>query len=254
MVFNWVNVGTPFSWSFVAAFFFGIAAARATRSELGTNRWALVYTYLAIAVALAAGALFIPGPRRLLDIRVAYIAGAAAVLGFFTFRYKLIVGLPVLLVAALFVTLLGIGLNGFAPQLGSSSVVAEVHVFDATPKRLNLEVTPTEGTDAGVPVSGSLPAGPITPRLELVQFSPYYFFLRSSMLYRLEGIASSSSSAPSDLLAVAGPTGRLSGLLPRLPGVNVSHLSAPGPDGSTLQDYRVVLFDNHTVKTLEVRP
>lgn len=254
MVFNWANVGTPFSWTFVAAFFIGIAVARATRGELGANRWALVYTYLTVAVALAAGALFVPGPRQLLDMRVAYLAGAAAVLGFFVFRYKLIVGLPVLLIAALFVLLLGIGLSGFAPQLGGSSEVAEVHVYDATPQRLSLDVTPTEGPNAGIPVSGSLPGGPITPRLELVQFSAYYFFLRSPLLYRLEGIASGPKPSPSDNLAVAGRASRLTNLIRRLPGVTVSLLSDPGPDGRTLQDYRVVLFPDRTVKTFEVRP
>ncbi len=254
MVFDWVNVGTPFSWSFVAAFFIGIAVARATRSELGSNRWALVYTYLAIAVALAAGALFVPGPSQLLDIRIAYLSVGAAILGFFVFRYKLIVGLPVLLIAAVFVLLLGMGLSGFAPQLGSASVVAEVHVFDVTPKQLNLEVTPTDGPNAGVPVSGSLPRGPITPRLELFRFSPYYFFLRSRLVYRHEGIASSANPPPSDVLAVAGPTSRLTSLIQRLPGVTASRVSNAGPVGRTLQNYRIELLDNLTVTTLEVRP
>jgi hypothetical protein len=252
VTFNWVNVGTPFSWYFVAALLFGAAVARATRRDLGGERWTLVFIYLSFSVALAAGGVFVPGPRLFLDPRLGYLSVAAAFLGFFGFRYKIWVGIPVALVATILIMLLGFNLRGWTPLFASPARIARVHVFDVGRKRVDLEVTPKGGAQAGTPVTGTLPEGSVAPVVEILRFSSYYFFLSSPMLYRLDGITTAGRGTASYELSVIDRKQESIPITASLPGILRTRIIGQGVQPKALQDYRVELLENLTARMVEV--
>ena len=94
---------SPLPWIVLAGLFVGAAASRATMrtarsrnpERARTRKWVFACVYLSVAVVLGLLAVFIPGPARIMDVRLAWAAAAAAVLAFAVMRFKKAPGIPV---------------------------------------------------------------------------------------------------------------------------------------------------------------
>lgn len=242
MLFNWVNVATPFSWCFVAAIFLGAAVARITRRGLGAARWTIVYVYLTVAVAMALGGVFVPGPDKFLDIHLALFSVAGAAVGYLAFRYPVPFGTPLVLLAAVALTILGISLRGWAPLHGGTEAIGRVKVLAAAGNRVDLELATVESSnERPESVTGSLPFGDILPIVRVARFAKYYFFVASPVLYRLEGVATSPHPDAAGQLALGGRKNAGAQILAMLPGVGYDQVVGSGTRPLPLNDYDVEL-------------
>lgn len=240
MVFDWLNVSSPFFWCFVGAIFLGAAVSRISRSALGRERWTIVYLYLTVAVAAGAAGVFVPGPAAFLDLRLAYFSAVCVALGFVCFRFTVAVGAPLLLLSAVALAILGLSLRGWLPLQGQSQEIGSIRVFDASASRIDLEVCSAGGCSAGN-VTGTLPSGSLAPVVEVLRFSSYYFFLASPVIYRLDGVTTSSSTGAQHMLPVLGSTAGAPLIASRLPGVEHRRIFGSAAEARTLQDYSVIL-------------
>lgn len=240
MIFDWLNVGSPFFWCFVGSIFLGGAVSRITRRKLGRERWTFIYLYLTVTVATTAAGLFVPGPSQFVDIRLAYFSAVCVAVGFVGFRFAVAIGVPLVLLCAVALAVLGISLRGWLPLQGELQDIGKVRVFDAGSTRVDLEVSPAAGAGVGQ-VSGTLPAGPLAPVVEVLRFSSYYFFVASPVLYRLSAVATSATTGTQhELPLVEAPPGTLP-IATRLPGVEYKRILGTAAEPRTLQDYSVLL-------------
>lgn len=250
MIFDWLNVSSPFFWCSVGSIFLGAAVSRISRSALGSERWTFVYLYLTVAVAAGAAGVFVPGPQDFLDIRLAYFSAACVVLGFACFRFAVSVGVPLLLLSAVALAILGISLRGWLPLQSQSQAIGSVRVFDASASKIDLEVRTSVASGAGN-VTGTLPSGTLAPVVDVLRFDRYFFFVADPVIYRLDGVSTSSTAGARHELPLVGATGRVPPIASLLPGVEYKRILGTSVEARTLQDYSVILDSSLDARLVE---
>jgi len=150
-----------------------------------TAKWIFFTLYLSLAVVMALGAVFVPGPARILDTRLLYFYAASTGLFFLVFRFrKVMAPIVVVLLVALIgaVLLFAQALNAFTGE----TEIGRVRVLAAADGQMTLEVTPEATEPVVVPMRGSY----FAPVVKVVIFEDYFVFLGAKTWYRFEGISS----------------------------------------------------------------
>jgi hypothetical protein len=189
-------IASPYSWLFVSALFLGAALQRATRRArprfLGddperarTAKWLFFSFFLSLAVVLALGAVFVPGPQRFNDLRLSYFYLASTALFFLVFRFKKSAGLAVVLLALALVFVLVMFLRSLVAFTGETEI-GRVRVLAARDDRMKLELAapPRE------PVILSMDGRYFAPIVKVVIFDDLFVFLGAHSWYRFEGLTS----------------------------------------------------------------
>jgi hypothetical protein len=188
---------SPHLWLVVSGLFCGAALNRALRSashprwrasdpeRARTAKWMFFTLYLCLAVVSALGAVFVPGPERILDIGLLYLFAGSTVFFFLVFRFKKTIGLlAVILAIALAGTLMLFlqSLNAFTGE----TEIARVRVLDAQDKRMKLEILPAQGESVITWLNGSY----FAPVVRVIIFDDFVVFLGVKTWYRFDGIVS----------------------------------------------------------------
>jgi hypothetical protein len=184
---------SPLPWAILAGLFVGAAAARAampTRRRKDPDRararkWVAACVLLSIAVVLALLGVFIPGPSKIVDIRLAWAAGIAAVVAFGALRFRKALGIPVLVLLIASVILFSLFFQSIRAFAGETQI-ASVRVISATSSSMRLEISP----QSGEPVLLTMDGAYFAPIVKIVIFDDLLVFLGARTWYRFEGMTS----------------------------------------------------------------
>jgi len=197
MDFKLLVLQTPHLWLVVSGLFCGAALNRALRpaayprwratdpERARTAKWTFFTLYLCLAVVAALGAVFVPGPRQILDPGLLYLFAGSAVFFFLVFRFKKTIGLlAVILAIALAGTLMLFlqSLNSFTGE----TEIGQVRVLDVEERGMKLEILPDQGESVVAWLKGSY----FAPIVKVVIFDDYVVFLGAKTWYRFEGVTS----------------------------------------------------------------
>jgi len=186
-------LSSPVIWVALAGIFLGAAISRATtrtrnrkRPERAhTVKWVLFCLWLSVAVVLGLLAVFVPGSERILDPRLAWVAGVAMVVSFGVLRFKKALGIAVV------VLLVAVGVVGWAflqsiHAFTGETEIASVRVIDVGSSDMRLEVVPR----GAMPVLLTMKGTYFAPIVKVVIFDDLLVFLGAKTWYRFEGITS----------------------------------------------------------------
>jgi hypothetical protein len=197
MDFSMLVLRSPHLWLVISGLFCGAALNRALRpaahprwrasdpERAKTVKWTFFTLYLCLAVVAVLGAVFVPGPEKILDIGLLYLFAGSTVFFFLVFHFKKTIGLlAVILAIALGCTLMLFlqSLNAFTGE----TEIAQVRVLDVQDERMKLEILPARGENVITWLNGSY----FAPVVKVVIFDDYVVFLGAKTWYRFEGITS----------------------------------------------------------------
>jgi hypothetical protein len=192
---------SPLPWVVLAGICIGGAVSRATRrlrpgrepEKARTRKWVSVCLLFSLAVSLALAALFLPGPSRIADPRLAWAGGGSAVVAFAAFRFRKALGIPVLVLCIAFAVSLGLFLRSIRAFTGETEI-ATVRVISTSTvtggvsgsSTMSLELVP-RGEN---PVVLSMKGEYFAPIVKVVIFDDLLVFLGAKTWYRFEGMTS----------------------------------------------------------------
>jgi len=198
MSYSAAVIASPYSWLFVSALFLGAALQRATRRArprfLGddperarTAKWLFFSFFLSLAIVLALGAVFVPGPQKFKEVRLLYFYLASTALFFLAFRFRKSAGLTVVLLGVALAFVLAMFLRSLAAFTGETEI-GRVRVLSARDDRMKLEIMATHGSPVILPMDGTY----FAPVVKVVIFDDLWVFLGARTWYRFEGFSSYS--------------------------------------------------------------
>jgi hypothetical protein len=188
---------SPISWVILAGVCLGAAIASATArtarrrnpERAHARKWVAACLLACAAVVLGLLAVFVPGPARMLDVRLAWAAGVAAVVSFATLRFKKALGIPVLVLLILAGSCLGLFLRSVRAFTGETTI-ATVRVLALTDTGMRLELVPRDADPVLLTMQGVY----FAPIVKVVIFDDLLVFFGARSLYRFEGMTSFDAS------------------------------------------------------------
>ncbi|MBN1411893.1 MAG: hypothetical protein JW969_13675 [Spirochaetales bacterium] len=183
-----------FFWIMLSGIFFGAAISRITRFLPGDERrekarnrkWIFASLYFSLCVVFFLCGLLIPGPRKILDIRLIYFFTGAAVFSFIIVRFKKAIGLPVLILSSLFIIALLLFFQAVTAFTGETEI-ARIKVLSASDNRMKLELTvPRDPGPELVAMDGDY----FSPVAKIVVFDDFLVFFGARTYYRFIGLTS----------------------------------------------------------------
>ena len=186
-------LSSPFPWVVLAGVFLGAAVMSATRrtshrrdpERARTRKWVAACVLISIAVVLGLLAVFVPGPGRIANVRLAWAAGIAAVVSFCALRFRKSLGIPVLVLLVVAGTSFGLFLRSVHAFTGETEL-ATVRVISVTAASMRLELAPR----GGAPVLLTMDGAYFAPIVKVVIFDDLLVFLGAKTWYRFEGMSS----------------------------------------------------------------
>jgi hypothetical protein len=184
---------SPFPWVVLAGLLVGAAVSRATMRTANrrnperarTRKWVISCVYLSLGVIFALVAIFVPGPARVMDIRLAWTAAGAAVLAFAVMRFKKALGIPIVVLTLAVLLVLGLFLQSIHAFTGETHI-ATVSVIDVQKDSMKIELAPRGGTPVMLDLEGQY----FAPIVKVVIFDDFFVFLGAKTWYRFEGMTS----------------------------------------------------------------
>ncbi len=204
-------ITNPFFWIFLAGLFFGAALKSATiipsrksnPEKARRNKWFFFCIYASLAVAAALGGIFIPGPDRILDLRLAFVFAAVSTMAAAGLRFKRACGIPLLCVGLLcsFAVLLYMR-NWIAVTEGE--IIARVRILSSVPAETKIEVFSSDG----IPIAKdkpketswflSLKGESFAPIIDILRVPDLLFFFGGTDFFRLSGFESYAGGGKND--------------------------------------------------------
>jgi hypothetical protein len=186
-------LASPVLWVALAGLFTGAALASATartrhrpRPERArTRKWVFACLWLSVAVVMGLLAVFVPGPRQIVDPRLAWVGGAAVVVSLGALRFKKAVGIAVIALVAVVVIVFGLFVRSITAFTGETEIAA-VRVVGAGADAMRLELTPRGGEPVMLTMKGSY----FAPIVKVVIFDDLFVFMGARTWYRFEGLTS----------------------------------------------------------------
>ena len=184
---------SPLPWAILAGLLVGAAVARAsTRTRhrkdpdrAHTRKWVAACVLFSIAVVAALLGVFIPGPSKVVDIRLAWAAGIAAAVGFCALRFRKALGIPVLVLLVASAVLFGLFFQSIRAFTGETEI-ASVRVISVASSSMRLQLSP-RGSE---PVLLTMDGVYFAPIVKIVIFDDLLVFLGARSWYRFEGMTS----------------------------------------------------------------
>jgi hypothetical protein len=145
----------------------------------------LVCVWLSAAVVLGLVAVFVPGPGKILDLKLAWVAGIAVLVSFGALRFRKALGIPVVVLLVAVAVLAGAFLQSIHAFTGETEI-ARIRVIDASPTDMRVELVPR----GAMPVLLSMKGSYFSPIVKVVIFDDLLVFLGARTWYRFEGLTS----------------------------------------------------------------
>ncbi len=182
---------TPLPWVIAGGLCAGAALSQATRrtrnkanpERAATRKWILACVLLSAAVIFGLLAVFVPGPSRILDPRLAWAGGIAATVAFFALRFRKALGIPIVVLVIALVVAFGLFLQSIHAFTGETEI-ASVRAISTDSDSMRLEIIP-RGSE---PVLLTLQGTQFSPVVKVVIFSDLLVFLGAHTWYRFEGM------------------------------------------------------------------
>jgi hypothetical protein len=198
MSYSATLLASPYPWLAASALALGAALQRATRrarprylgddpEKARTSKWLFFSLFLCLAVVAALGAVFVPGPFKLLQPRFLYFYAACAALSFLALRFRKSLGAATLLLLLALAFTAALFLRSLSAFTGETEI-GRVRVLAAREGRMELEVTAARGEPVIRPMAGAY----FAPVVKVVIFDDLFVFLGAKSWYRLEGFSSFS--------------------------------------------------------------
>src|SRR5271166_4113346 len=138
---------SPLPWVIAGGLFAGAALSQATQrtrhkadpERAATRKWILACVLLAAAVIFWLLAVFVPGPARILDPKLAWVGGIATGVAFFALRFRRALGIPIVVLAIAFVATFGLFLQSIHAFTGETEI-ASVRAISASSDSMRLEI------------------------------------------------------------------------------------------------------------------
>jgi hypothetical protein len=127
----------------------------------------------------------VPGQRKILDIRLAYLFAAVTAVSFPAFRFRKAAGIPILLLALAVVVACGLFLQSVRAFTGETEI-AKVRVISEDGSRMKLELVPRIGESEILDMEGEY----FAPVVKVVIFDDFWVFLGARTWYRFLGVTS----------------------------------------------------------------
>jgi hypothetical protein len=184
---------SPLPWVIVAGLFAGAALSQATRrtrnkkdpGRAATIKWVLACVYLSAAVIVGLIAVFVPGPSRIIDPRLAWVGGVAAVAAFLAVRFKRAMGVPVMVLLIALAATLALFLQSVHAFTGETEI-ASLRAISVDSSSMRLELVPRGAEPVLLTMRGTY----FSPIVKVVIFSDLLVFLGARTWYRFEGMTS----------------------------------------------------------------
>jgi hypothetical protein len=184
---------SPLPWVIVAGAFAGAALSQATRrtgnkrnpERAATRKWVLACVYLSVAVIVGLLAVFVPGPSRILDPRLAWAGGIAAAAVFLALRFKKAMGIPVVALVIALIVVFALFLQSINAFTGETEI-ASVRAIGVDTASMRLELIPRGAQPVLLTMKGTY----FSPIVKVVIFSDLLVFLGARTWYRFEGMTS----------------------------------------------------------------
>jgi len=197
MGYSSLFLNSAYPWVFVSGFFCAAALNRASRpftyprwraadpERARTAKWMFFTLFLSISIVAALAAVFIPGPRKILDIKLLYFFLATGGFFFLIFRFKKSIGLVVVIaLIALALTMIAF-LQSLTAFTGETEI-GQVRILDLREGEMKVEVIPADGVSTIRWMAGSY----FAPVVRVVIFEDFFVFLGAKTWYRFDGITS----------------------------------------------------------------
>lgn len=186
-------MGSPLLWVVLAGLFVGGALSSATRrvsrspnsERARIRKWVIACVLLSIAVVIGLIAVFLPGPAKIVDIRLAWAAGLAAVIAFGALRFKKSLGIPIVVLLLAVVIVFGLFLQSIHAFTGETEI-ATVRVISVDSSNMRLELVAKGSTPVLLTMKGSY----FAPVVKVVIFNDLFVFMGARTWYRFEGMSS----------------------------------------------------------------
>ena len=184
---------SPLPWAVLAGLFVGAAVARATvrtrpkkdPDRARARKWVVACVLFSIAIVVALLGVFIPGPTKAVDIRLAWVAGIAAVVALGALRFRKALGIPVLVLLAASAVSFGLFFQSIRAFTGETEI-ASVRVISIPNSSMRLEISPRGGEQVLLTLDGVY----FAPIVKVVIFDDLLVFLGARTWYRFEGMTS----------------------------------------------------------------
>lgn len=161
-------------------------------------KWIFVCIYFSASIVFSVCAVFIPGPRKILDIRLLYFFLCASFVFFIAFRFKKAFGLPFMFLFLLSVFSVLLFLKAVTAFTGETEI-ARVNVLSLNDGRMKLEmVLPDEQTRL-LDMEGEY----FAPVVKVIIFDDLLVFLGSKTWYRFVGMSSYKKEKGNEILIQA---------------------------------------------------
>ena len=270
---SYVNylISTPYFWISLSGFFLGASLSRVSRSVASIERrravsprrlqwgavipeqvrsrmWTLFYLGLSATLLCGLAAVFVPGPGKIVDANLLWVAAVSTVVFFLMLRFKRSFGIPLLVLMSAGTLLSAMALSRWTVEQ-RPGLVLQFRALDISASSIDLEITvPRDlaNQNAFVRVDSQT----VQPRMEVLTLSDYYFLFGGSVAYRNIDINGRTAIEP-QRGATGGEIGRiadyLSNQLAMLPGVELRQVVAPSVRPFLLKTISMTLSSDGSV-------
>jgi hypothetical protein len=268
MTYSGFLVSSPFFWISLSAFFCSAAVAF---SSLNAKRWKnpqkirsrkIIFfsVFMSVAVAAATLAIFIPGPEKILNIKLLYFFGVLAAVFFAAVRFPRAIGIPFAFLCLLSVVFTSLVLKPWHP-LRETQIIGKFRVLSRQEDGITVEyigVGAAEGNEQFFMLRGP----DFAPLVDVLFFDDYYVFTGRRVSWRFAGMQayrggtadgqSGESGPPVLVLEEPGFVMKLSRLLntyeESLPGISIRRSKAILRRYLLLKTYSLILEPDGTVR------
>ena len=264
-------IETPYSWISLAGFFLGTSLSRVSRSVASIERrravssrrvrrgavipervrsrmWTLFYLGLSATLLCGLAAVFVPGPGRIVDPKLLWVAAVSTGIFFLMFRFKRSFGIPLLALLSAGALLSALALSRWTVDQGPS-LVLQFRALDISASSLDLEITvPQNLTNQNAFVR--IDSQTLQPRMNVLVLSDYYFLFGGKVAYRNINMNGQTTFSP-QRAGAGGVVGRiadyLSNRLTMLPGITLHRVIAPSVRPFLLESISMTLSSDGSV-------
>jgi len=253
---------SPLPWALLAGLLVGAAVARACArtkhrrdpDRARTRKWVVACMLLSLAIVVGLLGVFIPGPSNVVDIRLAWAAGCAAVVGFAALRFRRAIGIPVLVLLVASAVLFGLFFQSIRAFTGETEI-ASVRVISVAGSSMRLELQPRAREAVLLTMDGVY----FAPIVKIVIFDDLLVFFGAKTWYRFEGMTSFDANlrqGTSDFRfpQPSGISERLWGIFERyearIPGVKTVQIEMPSKRAVEFATYRIMVQNDGGVEVV----
>ena len=191
MIFKSLFTASPYPWAVLSALFIGAAVNRATRrlkrisdrETARTVKWSLFSLYLSVSLVFALSGIFIPGPLKIISVKLLYFFLSASLLFFLGFRFKKSIGLIISLLVIVTVSSVFLFVHSLNAFTGETKI-ADIRVLDLRNGVMKLEIIQGPSGSEIAAIKGEY----FAPIVKEIIFDDYFVFLGVKTWYRFMGV------------------------------------------------------------------